>query len=240
DQLMAALEKIKNNWSGLTCSMFGVFGSRTHDGRLYTGRNLDWVKDSGISKYKLVTVHRPSNGYAHATFGWAGIWGALTGFSSQGITVHEANLESNDITFQGYPWVVRLRNVMASASNLQEALALWQSTNSTVGFNHGIGSAKDKQAVLLETMKGNSAVFYANDEREKDLVIDDQQIGQARPEAVFRTNHGYDSYTIGHYMWNGTHAYQDSIQRYMLFPQMFDAYQASQTPITYVEALNVT
>jgi len=75
--------------------MFGVWGSRTEDSRLFTGRNLDWISNSGISKYKLITVHHPINGHAHATVGWAGIWGAITGMSSQGITVHEANLESN-------------------------------------------------------------------------------------------------------------------------------------------------
>jgi len=68
DNFLEMLEKIRSHWSGLTCSMFGVWGSRTHDGRLFTGRNLDWVKDGGISKYKLVTVHHPTSGFAHATF----------------------------------------------------------------------------------------------------------------------------------------------------------------------------
>ena len=230
----------KKHWKGLSCSMFGVWGSRTADGRLYTGRNLDWLKDTGISTYKLITVHRPPNGFPHATFGWAGIWGAITGMSSQGITVHEANLESNDITFRGFPWVLRLRHVMAYASNIDEALQIWSSTNNTVGFNHGFGSAKDGQAVLLETMEGNTAVFYANDPREQDLVIDGQQIGLAREEAIFRTNHGYDPYSIEHYMWNGTHAYKNSIFRYQLFAELFDGYQQSKTPITYKEAVSIT
>jgi hypothetical protein len=78
DKLMSLIDKISTRWSGLTCSMFGVWGSRTDGGSLFTGRNLDWVKDAGISKYKLITVHRPaisSSGekrYAHATIGWAG------------------------------------------------------------------------------------------------------------------------------------------------------------------------
>jgi len=240
DSVKMLLEKLRNNWSGLTCSMFGVWGSRTENGKIFTGRNLDWLKDSGISKYKLVTLHRPPNGNAHATFGWAGIWGAITGISAKGITVHEANLESNDITFRGFPWVLRLRHVMAYAQNLDEALNIWSNTNSTVGFNHGFGSAADKKMVVLETMMGNSAVFGANDSREKDLVVYGQQIGQAREEAVFRTNHGYDSYTIEHYMWNGTSAYNNSILRYMVFPEMFDMYQQQKTAITYVEAVNIT
>ena len=239
-ELKQLLEYLSNHWQGLSCSMFGVWGSRTSDGRLYTGRNLDWFKDTGISKYKLITIHRPSNGYAHATIGWVGIWGALTGISSQGITVHEANLESNDITFRGFPWILRLRHVMAYATTINEALSLWNSTNNTVGFNHGFGSAKDGKAVVLETMKGNTAVFEANDPREQDLVVDGQQIGLAREETVFRTNHGYDSYTIEHYMWNDTSYYNSSIERYKVFPQMFDGFVASNTKMTYVEAVSVT
>jgi hypothetical protein len=92
------------------------------------------------------------NGFAHATVGFVGLYGALTGMNAKGLTVSEANLESDDISFNGFPWVLRLRYIMSYASNLQDALGLWKSTNSTVGFNHGIGSLADKTAVVLETM----------------------------------------------------------------------------------------
>jgi hypothetical protein len=87
--------------------MFGVWGSRTEDGRLFSARNLDWMVDLGINQYKLITVHHPPNGFAHATVGFAGVWGAMAGMSSQGLTVHEANLESSLDTFQGFPWILR-------------------------------------------------------------------------------------------------------------------------------------
>lgn len=105
DEVQNLIDALKPNWLGLTCSMFGTWGTRTVNGKLFTGRNLDWIKDSGISAYKVVSIYRPKDGFAHATFGWAGIWGAITGLSSQGVTVHEANLESDDITFQGFPWL---------------------------------------------------------------------------------------------------------------------------------------
>lgn len=242
DETMNLLKKWEQHWAGFTCSMFGVWGSRTEAGKLFTGRNLDWVKDTGISKNKLITIHHPplNKGYAHATIGWSGLWGAITGISSQGLTVHEANLESNDITFRGFPWVLRLRYVMANAKNIDEALSIWQSTNSTVGFNHGIGSASDGKAVLMETMMGNSAIFGANDIRESDYVYNGIQIGSPREEAVYRTNHGYDTYTIEHYMWNNTGAMDDSIERYLAFPEAFDSYAASKTSISFVEAVNIT
>jgi hypothetical protein len=115
------------------CSMFGAWGSRTEGGNLFSGRNLDWESDTGINKYKLVTVFHPPDAIAHATIGFAGVYGALTGMSAKGLTVHEANLEENEITFAGFPWLLRLRYVMEMASNASEAKALWEHTNNTVG-----------------------------------------------------------------------------------------------------------
>mmetsp|Transcript_16337 Transcript_16337/g.27334 ORF Transcript_16337/g.27334 Transcript_16337/m.27334 type:complete len:509 (-) Transcript_16337:406-1932(-) len=235
------LESVKSRWRGLACSMFGVWGDRTEGGHLYTGRNLDWLPEMGISAHKLITVFHPSGGHAHATVGWAGVWGAITGMSDQGITVHEANLESDDITFRGFPWVLRLRHVMAHSEDLDSALSLWNATNSTVGFNHGVGSRKDGSAVVMETMHGSSATFADNDPREQDLVYKGQQIGAPRPEAVYRTNHGYDPYTVEHFMWNGTANYDFSITRYMLFPELFDSYAAQGVgSISAREAVNIT
>jgi hypothetical protein len=142
-------------WRGLGCSMFGVWGQRTQGSNVYSGRNLDWYPEMGIAKHKLVTVfHSPpaAGGIPHATVGWAGFLGAITGMSAEGVTVHEANLESDDITFRGFPWVLRLRYVMARAKGLDEALNLWNSTNNTIGFNHGIASRSDGSAVVMETM----------------------------------------------------------------------------------------
>lgn len=123
-------------------------------------------------------------------------------------------MESDEISFDGFPWALRLRYIMQRSSTLDEAMLLWNATNNTVGFNHGIGSAADNSFIALETMTGFTAQFGQNDPREQDCVVNGTQIGYAREEAVFRTNHGYDPYTWAHYMWNGTEYYQDSLQRW--------------------------
>ena len=38
------ISTFKSKWSALSCSMFGTWGSRTLNGDLYSGRNLDWLK----------------------------------------------------------------------------------------------------------------------------------------------------------------------------------------------------
>jgi hypothetical protein len=177
----------QSKFFGTHCSMFGVWGSRTKDGRLFTGRNLDWVKDTGVSDFKLITVYHPEDGHAHATVGFAGLWGALTGMSAAGLTVHEANLESDDITFDGFPWVLRLRHVMAKANDLATAQDIFSNTNNTVGFNHMVGSSPDTNAVVFETMKSNTAVFQTMDDREATGMNESgEQTGFPLPEALYR------------------------------------------------------
>jgi hypothetical protein len=153
--------KSKINWLNPGCSNFGVWGSRTPNGELYSGRNLDWTTDTGVNNQKLITVWHPSDGgYAHATIGFAGLIGAITGMSEKGLTVHEANLESDQDTFYGFPWTLRLRYVMEEATNLAEAAALWSATNNTCGFNHAVGSNNEKSGdpmfMALETDAGHT------------------------------------------------------------------------------------
>jgi hypothetical protein len=203
--------------------MFGVWGSRTEDNRLFSGRNLDWDKDLGINKYKIITVHHPPSGNAHATVGFGGLWGALTGFSEKGLTVHEANLESSSDSFRGFPWVLRLRHVMSYANTLEEGLNIMLSTNNTVGFNHMIGSSSDNSAIAFETMAGYTAYFSDYDEREVGAIDpqDGEVYGFPLKESLYRTNHGYDPTTQERYQWYGTHAYANSKDRYNYFYNYF-------------------
>ena len=42
---------------GRTCSFWGAWGSRTDNGGLYSGRNLDWAAQTGVSRYKTISVY---------------------------------------------------------------------------------------------------------------------------------------------------------------------------------------
>ena len=229
------------------CSMVGVWGSRTDGGELFSGRNLDWNQNSGIDAHKLITVfHPPEAGrHAHATLGFAGLYGSLAGMSAAGLTTHEANLESKKESFRGLPWLIRLRLIMETSADLAGALAAWDATNNTVGFNHMVGSAADKAAVVLETHAGFSARFDANDPKENASAIVDPKDGTVKrgatlPEAVWRTNHGFAPETVANFMWNGTIAYNDSDARYHLIHDALTAYEAAGTTISAQQIVDIT
>lgn len=146
--------------------MFAMWGSRTAGGQLFSARNLDWNKDTGINKNKLVMVVVPSDGSVPSvSLGFVGMYGTLAGMSAARLTVHEANLEEDLITFRGFPWALRLRYIMEFSRDLSEARRLWEATHNTVGFNHMVASATDHSAIAMETMYNYTAYFSDNDPR---------------------------------------------------------------------------
>lgn len=226
-------------WSPLQCSMFGAWNSRTQGARLFTGRNLDWTSDTGINRYKMATVMRPTGKNAHVVLGFAGLLGALTGMSAAGLTVHEANLEEKQETFRGFPWLLRLRYVMENANNLAQAQALWQATNNTVGFNHGIGSAADNAMLIMETEAGYTAFFRDNDPREANAVVDGVHTGFPLVDAVWRTNHGYDPKIRSDFLWSQGPT-SNTQNRYMIIHDALVDYATRNVPIGALEAVNIT
>lgn len=174
NELLASWRSSAGN--SMHCSMFAVWGTRTLNGELYSARNLDWNKDTGVNKHKLVVVTVPDDGaIPSVSLGFAGLYGALAGMSASGLTLHEANLEEDQISFSGFPWVLRLRYIMEFATDISTARQLWAATNNTVGFNFMVASAPDAKlyrqnktktvALALETMYQYTAYFADNDSR---------------------------------------------------------------------------
>lgn len=216
------------------CSNWGAWGSRTVNGELYTARNLDWMANTGIADFKLLTVYHLPHLTPYLTVGFCGLPGALTGMSAEGITVHEAGDDTRQETFDGFPWTLRLRWLMERSSTLEQAMTVFNATNNTLGINHGVGSGVDRRFVVLETMRGYTAQFGANDPREAA-----SQWGAPLEEAVWRTNHGYDPHFVATSIDSNPPS-SDSEVRYQLLADTFRTYEASHTLIGPLQAVNLT
>lgn len=64
---------------GKTCSFFGVWGDRTQQGQLFSGRNLDWAAQTGVARYKTINVYHIGESHSYASVSFAGLVGAITG-----------------------------------------------------------------------------------------------------------------------------------------------------------------
>lgn len=229
---------------GHTCDAYGVWGSRTVNGTLYTSRNLDFLADSGMNRYKVALVYDITEGSArrrYVTLGFGFGLSALAGMSLNGITVSEMNLDNAEVTFSGLPFPLRLRLVLENATDLESAMTIWNSTHNTNSFNFLIGSGPDGQAYALETIYNFTAQFPANSPIEAAATYDcgeppfvdktceewtpEQptgivQIGFPLPEAVWRTNHGMNPVI----MQTQEPLFNNTIARYNLMHNFFKSY----------------
>ena len=192
-------------------------------------------------RYKAVTVFHPPGKVPHAVVGYIGLWGALTGMSQAGLTVHEANLEEKQITFAGFPWLLRLRYIMENARNNAEAKVLWLATNNTVGFNHMTGSASDAEAyakategseasagvagasaampaMVMETMYNYTAFFNANDPREANATYANASATAGAPVRI--------GFPLGEAVWRTNHGYDPVIRANYLWSQAPNSWYA--------------
>jgi len=243
------------------CDAYGVWGSRTKGGLLYSTRNLDWNTNTGIDMYKLVTVYTiddskygPLPGNTYATLGFASGLGALAGMNSMGISVSEMNLDNSQVTFTGLAFPLRLRYVLEQSTNLKQAVQTWTDTNNTNSFNFLIGSATDAKsgpdgAYALETIMGYTAFYGADNSVEKSAIYHcdkdeckgwtnqtgDIHIGQPITEAVFRTNHAFDP-TI---MKTQEPLFNDTVFRYDLMHDLFVSLEQDKQQIDINTAVGI-
>jgi len=223
---------------GRRCSMWGAWGSRTNNTSLWTGRNLDWCADTGVSKYKTLSIFHITGKISYVAVGFAGLTGAITGMSNAGLTVHEAADDNKMETLEGFGWALRLRAIMENADDHLSAMTYWNSTNNTMGLNHGIGSSKDNAFIALETKATYTAQFGADDPREANYQVNGVQYGYPLPEALWRTNHGFDPVFLSTAMY--TQPDPDTQNRYMLLHDSFVSYQSQNQLISDYQAVNIT
>ena len=150
-----------------SCSFFAAFGDRTHEGHLLGSRNLDWSTDTGIAVVKGITIFAPDGEFMHAGIGYLGFLGALAGISEKGIILSEVGSESALERLQGEPWTIKFREILETASNLEEGLALATGTADdgklrppTIGYNWmvGFGDPPLGAAAAAATVESNGAM----------------------------------------------------------------------------------
>jgi isopenicillin-N N-acyltransferase-like protein len=67
------------------CTVAGVWGKASQNGKTLHVRALDWDYKNPISKLPIVTIYHPSNPnwQTHANFAWVGFVGSMTGMSTK-------------------------------------------------------------------------------------------------------------------------------------------------------------
>ena len=163
------------------CSFFAAWGKRTVNGHMIATRNLDWNENTGIANFKVLTVWMPDGEIPHVTVGYIGFIGALAGISQAGLTVSEVGSSSVLARLKGEPWILKFREILGKAYNLDDALKYI--TNQvddgfnrppTIGYNwlitYGdpVHHGKYAEAMNVE----NNGVFVGVYRRKPDCSVD--------------------------------------------------------------------
>lgn len=151
------------------CSSFSAFGKATSDGRLYHMRNFDWSIELGIQDYPVIKVYHLEGKIPFVSIGYIGFIGVLSGINAYGISIAQIGAKTIDVSGEGIPMPLLLRKVLEEAQNLDSAIDIVKKAKRTQGNNYVFASSFEKSAVVIETTANLFQIFYANDEKEKEI-----------------------------------------------------------------------
>ena len=147
-----------------SCSMIGTWGPAisASGGTLHTLRALDWNTNGPFQEFPALLVYHPEegNGNPFAMLSWTGWIGALTGFSSSPVSIHEKVWETpvgNDHR-AGIPFTFMLRDILQFDIDIDSAITRMANAERTCSIYVGVGSGLQKQFVAVEYQHENITV----------------------------------------------------------------------------------
>lgn len=149
------------------CSSFAVWGNATADGKLYHGRNFDWIASAGLEDTAILVLYEPEGGlHPFASAGYAGLIGVLSGMNMEGIAIGQIGAINRDKRLSGLPLEFVMRRVLEECSDLEQVDHLMQHVQHTVGFNYVVADGDARNARAYETTASHLAMFGPDDPKE--------------------------------------------------------------------------
>ncbi len=131
------------------CTSFAT-GLSGDDSSMIIGRNFDFYINETFAENKIVAFVNPDNGYRFMYITWASMIGVVSGMNEQGLTV-TINAAKSDIPSKATtPVSLLAREILQYADNIEEAIEIAKKRKTFVSESLLIGSASDKNAVIIE------------------------------------------------------------------------------------------
>jgi len=141
------------------CSSLAVWNDNTEDGDLLIGRNFDFYVGDDFAKNKLVEFIEPEEGISYMSVSWPGMIGVVSGMNKEGITVTINAGKSKIPLTAKTPISLVTREILQYAKNIDEAIAIAKKRKVFVSESILVGSANDKDAVIIEVSPNNFGVY---------------------------------------------------------------------------------
>lgn len=161
DDVLNVFRRVAPPIRSQACSSFVLLGSRTADGRLIHGRNLDYhfrntpLDDGGgvarlLHKWTVLFSIRPTGRAAFLSVGWPGMAGAQTSINEHGLALGNLTSYAGQVTPLAVPTGFIYRQMAEGASTLREASAILRAARRTMGNNLMVSSGRESSAALFE------------------------------------------------------------------------------------------
>lgn len=139
-----------------SCGTSAAWGPATVTGELLFLRSndtffsVDPETSTMIQAHGLIVLYRPDNGVSYMMVSWPGYTGASDGMNTEGIAVANMTNASRYESPAGLPMSFRLKNTLANARSLDEAVALMTAEPFGGGYNFLVADAKIPDARAIE------------------------------------------------------------------------------------------
>ncbi|QDU08852.1 C45 family autoproteolytic acyltransferase/hydolase [Gimesia aquarii] len=132
------------------CSGFSIANSATKDGTLYHGRVLDYACDWGLQDHAVLVVAEPKGGIPFVNVSYAGFIGSVTGMNMKSVSIGEMGGRGLG-HWSGVPMAFLVREVLETAKDLDEAIAVFRDNYRTCEYYYVIADGKTNRAVGMAT-----------------------------------------------------------------------------------------
>lgn len=141
------------------CSSLAVWNENTEDGDLLIGRNFDFYVGDDFAEDKIIEFVEPEEGIPYMSVTWGGMVGVVSGMNKEGLTVTINAGKSKIPLVAKTPISLVTREILQFAKNTDEAIEIAKKRKVFVSESIMVGSANDKNAVIIEVSPDNFGVY---------------------------------------------------------------------------------
>jgi isopenicillin-N N-acyltransferase-like protein len=145
---------------GFHCSGFALLNSATQNGTLYHGRVLDYAIDWKLQEHAVLVVAEPAGGIPFVNVTYAGFIGSVTGMNARQVSIGEMGGGGLG-HWEGVPMAFLVREVLETAEDLDQAIAVFRDHPRTCQYFYVIADAKTNRAVGMEASWNRFDVIQA-------------------------------------------------------------------------------